>query len=62
MATSITVVCPECNNRMRASSDYIGRKGRCPSCKALVEIVATGDGDSSYDLPNTQRHRRRLRV
>jgi len=46
MATSVTVICPECNNRMRASSDYIGRKGRCPSCKALVEITASGDGES----------------
>ena len=46
MATAITVVCPHCNNRMRASSDYIGRQGRCPSCKALVEIV-----DSAADHP-----------
>lgn len=38
MATAITVVCPHCSNRMRASSEYIGRKGRCPSCKALLEI------------------------
>jgi len=43
MATAITVVCPYCNNRMRASSEYLGRKGRCPACKKLVEIRATGE-------------------
>lgn len=43
MATPITVVCPHCNNRMRASSEYVGRKGRCPSCKKLVEIRPTGE-------------------
>ena len=43
MATAITVVCPYCNNRMRASSEYLGRKGRCPACKKLVEIRVTGE-------------------
>ncbi len=39
MATTITVVCPGCKHKMRASAEHIGRKGRCPVCKALVEIV-----------------------
>ena len=43
MGTAITVACPHCNNRMRASSEYIGRKGRCPACKKLVEIRALSD-------------------
>ena len=43
MATAITVVCPYCSNRMRASSEHIGRKGRCPACKRLVEIRAAGE-------------------
>jgi biopolymer transport protein ExbB/TolQ len=43
MATMITIVCPHCNNRMRASSDYLGRQGRCPSCKKLVEIAVAGE-------------------
>lgn len=46
MATYITVVCPQCSNQMKASSDYVGKRGRCPSCKALVEITATQDGGS----------------
>ena len=50
MATAITVVCPHCNNRMRASSDYIGRKGRCPSCKSLVEIRASVGEESLATL------------
>ena len=38
MAATITVVCPQCKNRMRASSEYVGRTGRCPACKSIVEI------------------------
>lgn len=45
MAATITVVCPSCRNEMRASSDHIGKRGRCPSCKALVEI-APSEADS----------------
>ena len=58
MATTITVVCPQCDNRMRASSDYIGRKGRCPSCKALVDIrVPHGDSSlaTTYAVPGTRQ-------
>jgi hypothetical protein len=40
MSAAITVVCPNCKNKMRASAEHLGRKGRCPACKALVEIVA----------------------
>lgn len=40
MSAAITIVCPNCKNKMRASAEYLGRKGRCPACKALVEIVA----------------------
>lgn len=55
MATYVTVVCPQCSNRMKASSDYIGKRGRCPSCKALVEITATEDGGSiATTFPATQ--------
>lgn len=47
MASTITVVCPHCTHRMRVSSEYVGRKGRCPTCKALVEVVASADTQSS---------------
>ena len=45
MAATITVVCPTCKNQMRASAEYIGRRGRCPSCKSLVEITPA-EGES----------------
>jgi hypothetical protein len=54
MATAITVVCPQCNNRMRASSEHIGRKGRCPACKALVEITVPGGAESLVSLRSAQ--------
>ena len=47
MPTAITVVCPHCNNRMQASSEYVGRKGRCPACKALVKITASSGDESA---------------
>jgi hypothetical protein len=40
MAATITVVCPRCGKRMRASAEHVGRRGRCPACKALVDISA----------------------
>lgn len=46
----ITVVCPKCHNRMRSSSEHIGRSGRCPSCRALVEIQPEGGSDSLATL------------
>ena len=62
MAATITVVCPKCKNRMRASADYIGKRGRCPSCKALVDITPSAEEsqrsvypDSSGTLVSTQR-------
>lgn len=47
MAATITVACPACNNRMRASAEYIGRKGRCPACKSLIDIRS--DDESSLE-------------
>jgi biopolymer transport protein ExbB/TolQ len=38
MAATVTVVCPKCRNKMKASGQHIGRQGRCPACKALVPI------------------------
>src|SRR5687767_13183930 len=39
MAATITVVCPSCSHKMRASTKHIGRKGRCPQCGNLVPIT-----------------------
>ncbi len=42
MAT-ITVVCPHCGSRMRASTDHVGRRGKCSSCMKMIEIRPSGD-------------------
>lgn len=39
MSTIITVACPHCGHKTRASTDHIGQRGRCPSCNAIVEIT-----------------------
>lgn len=49
MATTITVICPQCKNRMRASAQHVGRQGRCPACQALVSIRAA-DSESLVSL------------
>lgn len=50
MATTIFVVCDNCGNRMEASSEFVGRKGRCPKCRNLVMIEATGVDQSAATL------------
>ena len=49
MAATITVVCPQCKNKMKASAQHIGRQGRCPACNALVPIKAA-ETDSIVSL------------
>jgi len=51
MAATITVACPFCSNRMRASAEYVGRKGRCPACKALIEIRPADEQSLETILP-----------
>jgi len=51
MATTITVVCPHCGNKMRASSDHLGHKGRCPACRSLVEISLPGGDGAAGSRP-----------
>ena len=48
MATTITIVCPHCKYRMRASSEHIGHKGRCPNpdCRQLVDIKGPAGEES----------------
>jgi DNA-directed RNA polymerase subunit RPC12/RpoP len=32
MSATITVICPECNNEIKAPADFAGKKVRCKSC------------------------------
>lgn len=49
MPATINVTCPNCGNQMRASAEHIGKRGRCPSCKSLVEIAPSA-GESHRRL------------
>lgn len=35
MASTITLTCPECEKKLKASSDLLGKKIRCKSCGAV---------------------------
>ncbi len=50
MPAEITVVCPQCGNKMRSSAEHVGRQGRCPSCRSLVLIQSEGGDDSLLSL------------
>lgn len=51
MSATITVECPRCKTRMRASADHIGRKGRCPGCKSLLDIKPAADESLATMVP-----------
>jgi phage FluMu protein Com len=36
----LTITCPECGKTLRAPDDSAGRRARCPTCGALIEITA----------------------
>lgn len=59
ITAAITVVCPQCGNRMRASAEHVGRKGRCPTCKSLMEIKAAGEESLETVQPVTTSLRQR---
>ncbi len=61
MPTEITVVCPQCGNKMRSSSEHVGRRGRCPSCRALVEIQPVGGAESMASLHPEQSRLEEIR-
>lgn len=50
MSARIIVVCPKCQNQMVASSDHIGREGRCQVCRSLVVIKPAAEQASLTSL------------
>lgn len=39
----ITVVCPECSNRMKLKDELAGKRAKCPKCKAVITLTPIGD-------------------
>ena len=60
MATAITVVCPQCNNRMRASSEYIGARDAAPLASPWSRSRPVGEESlkSLHPAAAPVRHRR----
>ena len=40
MASTITIICPECDQQMKASDQVIGKKIRCKGCSAVFPAKA----------------------
>jgi len=43
MSATITVICPHCKYKMKASTEHIGRKGCCANCQKLIDIQPSVD-------------------
>jgi anti-sigma B factor antagonist len=44
MAGEIVIRCEKCGNKLKADSQFIGRKGRCPKCNAVIRLQKAGEG------------------
>jgi hypothetical protein len=44
MATTILIVCPECNKQIKAPDNVLGKKVRCKFCQAAFVASAVGKG------------------
>ena len=42
---SIPVTCPKCRTSFRVKDEWAGKKGKCPQCKALLEVPAPPESD-----------------
>jgi anti-anti-sigma factor len=43
MADQIVIKCQKCGKKLVTDSEYIGRKGRCPKCGAVIRLQRSQD-------------------
>lgn len=46
MADEIVIKCQNCGKKLVTESQYVGRKGRCPSCGAVIRLERSGESAS----------------
>jgi anti-sigma B factor antagonist len=44
MADDIVVKCDSCGHKLKTSSEFMGRKGRCPKCGAVIRLQRGAGG------------------
>ncbi|MCD6415594.1 MAG: anti-sigma factor antagonist [Planctomycetes bacterium] len=44
MADQIVIKCQKCGHKLVTGSQFIGRKGRCPNCGAVIRLQRSGEG------------------
>jgi len=44
MAGEIVVRCQKCGHKLKVDSQYMGKKGRCPQCGAVIRLQRAGEG------------------
>jgi anti-sigma B factor antagonist len=43
MAGEIVIKCQQCGHKLVADAQYVGRKGRCPRCNAVIRLQRSDD-------------------
>jgi anti-sigma B factor antagonist len=43
MGSDIVVKCRKCGHKLRTGSEFVGKKGVCPSCGAIIRVQRDGD-------------------
>lgn len=43
MAGEIVIRCQQCGHKLVADAQYVGRKGRCPKCNAIIRLQRADD-------------------
>lgn len=51
MASTITIICPECDTALKASSDLVGKKIRCKACGATFAARDAAPGARAAPAP-----------
>ncbi len=46
MAEQIVIKCQNCGKKLVTESQYVGRKGRCPICGAVIRLQRSGEASS----------------
>jgi len=42
MVKEIVVTCKQCGRKLKTDERYLGKKGKCPHCGAVIRLAATG--------------------
>src|SRR4051794_30693722 len=42
----ITIACSQCDKKLKVPDNLVGKKVKCPSCQAIIQVPAADEGDA----------------